>query len=100
MNKNELLQCITALDFYIIDLHLYLNTHPNDVDAIMKYNECVMKVKALREEYNKLYGMLLANNSISRQPWQWIESPWPWHKSCNFELKEGMNQNVDVRQKA
>lgn len=90
MNRDELLQRISALDFYIIDLHLYLDTHPDDDEALMLYNDSVKKVKELRDEYNRLYGMLLANNSTSKQPWQWIDDPWPWQKSFNFELKEEM----------
>lgn len=86
-NRDELLKKISALDFYIIDLHLYLNTHPDDKEAIMMYNDCVIKVKELREEYNRQFGMLLANNSTSKQPWQWIDNPWPWQKDFNFELK-------------
>ena len=88
MTREQLLQKITALDFYIIDIHLYLNTHPDDNEALMLYNECVTQVKQLREEYSNSYGMLLANNSTSKQPWQWIDNPWPWQKAFNFELKE------------
>ncbi|PKM73093.1 MAG: hypothetical protein CVU91_05865 [Firmicutes bacterium HGW-Firmicutes-16] len=47
-----------------------------------------MQVKQLREEYNARYGMLLANNCTSKMPWQWIDNPWPWQKSFNFELME------------
>jgi spore coat protein JB len=90
MSREEMLRRISALDFYLIDLHLYLNTHPNDMQALMLYNESVKQVKELREEYNRLYGMLLANNSTSRQPWQWIDNPWPWQRSFNFDLKEDM----------
>ncbi|MEM5768098.1 MAG: spore coat protein CotJB [Bacillota bacterium] len=90
MTRDQLLQKITALDFYIIDMHLYLNTHPDDSEALMLYNDCVMQVKELREEYTRSYGMLLANNSTSKQPWQWIDNPWPWQKAFNFELKEDM----------
>ena len=86
--KEQLLKEITALDFYIIDLHLFLDTHPGETEAIETYNRCVMKVKDLREEYNRLYGMLLANMSTSCEPWQWIENPWPWQKKFNFELTE------------
>ncbi len=78
------------MDFYIIDMHLYLNTHPDDREALMIYNDCVTQVKELREEYTRQFGMLLMNNSISRQPWQWIENPWPWQRAFNFELKEDM----------
>lgn len=95
MTREALLKEITALDFYIIDLHLYLDTHPTDVEAIEIYNDCVLRVKELREEYNRLYGMLLANNSTSRQPWQWIENPWPWQKNYNFNLTEAKS-DVDV----
>lgn len=83
-----MLKRITELDFFIIDIHLYLNTHPADTEAIGLYNNYVMQVKQLREEYNAQYGMLLANNSTSKMPWQWIDNPWPWQKSFNFELME------------
>ena len=86
MSRDELLRKITALDFYIIDLHLYLNTHPTYSEAIRLYNESVMQAKALREEYQKAYGMLLANNSLSREPWQWIEAHGPGRRVSNFEL--------------
>jgi spore coat protein JB len=86
MNRDQLLQRITALDFYIIDIHLYLNTHPDDCDAVNKYNAMVMEVNALREEYVRLYGMLGMNSSTSGCSWQWIDNPWPWQYEFNFEL--------------
>jgi spore coat protein JB len=90
MSRDELLQRISALDFYIIDLHLYLNTHPDDNEAILLYNNCITQVIGLRDEYSRQYGMLLANNCTSKQPWQWIENPWPWQKAFNFKLKEDL----------
>ena len=88
MSRDEMLKKITELDFYIIDLHLYLNTHPDDAEAIAMYNDCVKHVKELREQYSELFGMLLANNCTSKKPWQWIETPCPWQKSYNFDLTE------------
>ncbi len=86
--REQLLQEITALDFYIIDMHLFLDTHPDETEAIEVYNNCVKRVRELREQYNRQYGMLLANMSTSEAPWQWIENPWPWQKSFNFKLME------------
>lgn len=91
MSRDDLLRKISALDFYIIDLGLYLNTHPNDKEALTKYNESVRQVNSLKKEFTQSYGMLLAYSSESRHPWQWIEGPWPWQKSFNFELKEDMD---------
>ena len=88
MTRDELLKHITELDFYMIDLHLYLNTHPDDAEAIKMYNDCVMHAKELREEYNKSYGMILQNHCTSKVPWQWIDNPWPWQRSFNFDLTE------------
>lgn len=86
MNRDEMLKRLSALDFYIIDLHLYLNTHPNDRDAIMKYNAVVKEANALRQEYQEQYGMLMAGSTTSKCPWQWIENPWPWQYKFNFDL--------------
>ena len=89
MNRDELLRRITTLDFFITDLHLYLNTHPTDSEAIEMYNGRVTEVQQLRDEYNRRFGMLLANHCVSSTPWQWIDNPWPWQKAFNFEVSEG-----------
>jgi spore coat protein JB len=89
MKKNEkfeLLAQITALDFSIIDLHLYLNTHPMDHDALERYNSLVAKCKMLRENYEHCYGMLSANSLCFKYPWQWVDEPWPWEYEANFKL--------------
>lgn len=86
MTREEILKKLSAVDFYLIDLHLYLDNHPNDREAIMQYNAMVAQAKQLRDEYERQYGMLLANNSMSGYPWQWIDNPWPWQKQFNFDL--------------
>ncbi|MHB1314497.1 MAG: spore coat protein CotJB [Christensenellales bacterium] len=86
MNRDELLKRISAADFYILDLHLYLNTHPDDREAIEKYNAMVMEARELKDMYEKMYGPLMAFNATSKMPWQWIENPWPWQYEFNFTL--------------
>jgi spore coat protein JB len=86
MSRDEMLKKLTALDFYIIDLHLYLNTHPSDKDAIMKYNAMVKEASAIRQDYQEQYGMLMAGCTPSKIPWQWIDNPWPWQYKFNFDL--------------
>lgn len=84
--KAELLREITEIDFYIVDLNLFLNTHPMDHDALAHYNSCVVKANSLKGKYEKLYGMLTAGMDCSPYPWQWINEPWPWEFEGNFEL--------------
>jgi len=84
-SKFELLEQIMASDFMIVDLHLYLNTHPMDREAIAKYNTFVMQSKMLKESYERLYGPI-AQNSTSPYPWQWMNEPWPWQYEANPRL--------------
>lgn len=86
LNKMELLKQITALNFVIEDLSLYLNTHPMDGEALTKYNCCVTQAEALKKEYEKCYGMISEHSSKSPYPWQWICEPWPWEYEANFNL--------------
>ena len=87
MNKMELLKQITAANFMIVDLHLYLNTHPTDREALVKYNSYVMQLHQLKQTYERFYGMLSQHGSCSPYPWQWINQPWPWEPEANFKLE-------------
>lgn len=84
-NKLELLEQIMAVDFMMIDLHLYLDTHPMDRDALAKHNSFVMQSKMLKESYERLYGPI-SEYSCSPYPWQWINEPWPWEYEANPKL--------------
>lgn len=86
MNRDELLKCLTALDFMAVDLALYLDTHPHDDDAINKYNETVDEADKYRLMYEANYGPLCSYRSASRNKWSWINNPWPWTEQFNFEL--------------
>lgn len=87
MSKKELLRQITAVNFVLVDLHLYLNTHPNDREALAKYNSLAMQSRMLRENYEGCFGPL-SYGSCSAYPWQWINEPWPWECEANFKLYE------------
>jgi spore coat protein JB len=86
IGKMELLKQITAANFMVEDLHLYLNTHPADREALVKYNTFVMQSHSLKQEYERLYGMLHEHHA-SPYPWQWINEPWPWEYEANFKLE-------------
>jgi len=86
MNRNELLKQLTALDFMLVDLQLYLDTHPYDRDALMKYNAALMQADMLRNAYERMHGPLTSFRSPSGYPWQWINNPWPWTYEFNFKL--------------
>jgi len=85
-NKQSLLKKLMALDFMAVDLHLYLNTHPCDREALMRYNSIVSQAQMLRQTYEGMFGPLCSFRSTSKYPWQWINNPWPWCYQFNFRL--------------
>lgn len=89
MERDELLSTLTALDFMAVDLHLYLDTHPDDKEAIEKYNEIIREADSVRYEYEKEYGPLCSYRSASNNDrFDWINSPWPWQCDFNYNIKE------------
>jgi spore coat protein JB len=75
----ELLTQLQALDFTLVELNLYLNTHKNDADALCQYNEMVQQRWRLAQEFESRYGPLMHfGHSYSAYPWQWDDVPWPW----------------------
>lgn len=77
MNKSELTQKLSAAEFAMWDLHLYLDTHPGDLSAVGLYNKYYKQYRMLREEYESTCGKLTA---IHAQGVEWLKNPWPWEK--------------------
>ena len=88
VNQNE--QPITpktelqTLGFVLQELALYLDTHPDDKDALGLYRE-----------YQKIYhkGMMEYNESnpighgmpSPGERYNWLDDPWPWEYAANKE---------------
>ena len=79
-SQKEMLNQIMALNFAINDLALYLDTHPNDTDAIRMHCEYSEKQIAKAAEYQRLYGPLTIN--FMSNSWDWIDEPWPWERGA------------------
>ena len=88
MNREELLKKLSELDFIAVDLALFLNTHPNDSEAIQAYNQVITAADAVRMKYEEAYGPLCSFRSyaMDTQEWQWKDTPWPWQTDANFSL--------------
>ena len=87
MEKDALLKQITVLDFMAVDLHLFLNTHPDDVEALNMYNDVIANADKARQCYEQQYGPLTAYRSKGWEGWTWKDCPWPWQSKFNFELR-------------
>ncbi len=78
-DQESMLKELMMLDFKLLDLQLYLDTHPDDMNSISAYNNLLVKAEALRKAYQEKYGPLTVNYPVS-DTWKWINNPWPWNK--------------------
>lgn len=75
----ELLLELQELDFVLVELTLYLDTHPDDTAAINQFNDFSYKRRVLKQKMEEKYGPLQQfGNSYSNAPWEWSKGPWPW----------------------
>ena len=75
----QLLEEIQAIDFVIVELNLYLDTHPDDFDAIQQFNDMTEQSMKLKIQYEQEFGPLMNfGRSYSNYPFSWVDTPWPW----------------------
>ncbi len=75
--REKLLRKIAANDFATTELHLFLDTHPNDNAAAAKLDQYRSKANELRREYEGKFGPIVATDRDANR-WAWISNPWPW----------------------
>lgn len=81
MNKKELLLNIQAIGILAIDLHLFLDTHPGDAEALEEYLKVNEYYKHLKNDYEKRFGPLTSSGTKnSDDQLKWISDPWPWKR--------------------
>ncbi|MBT2677679.1 spore coat protein CotJB [Bacillus sp. ISL-35] len=70
---------LQAVDFVLVELTLYLDTHPEDYEAINQFNQFAKERRRLKKVVESMYGPLQQyGNSYSGYPWNWSDGPWPW----------------------
>lgn len=80
--QEQLKRKISAHTFSAWELHLFLDSHPNNCEAAKKLDECRAMIKKLTKEYEEKYGTLTESSSNTSR-WQWINGPWPWETEDN-----------------
>lgn len=80
MNKTKLLRRVSELGFAMHEFRLFLDTHPDDTDALELFNSYKKKYEAAKEEYEKQFGPLTLNGYNTDE---WLKNPWPWDNADN-----------------
>lgn len=72
--REEMIMKIKELNFAVIELALYLDTHPEDQKALCLHREYTRELKELKDKYQKVYGPLSIYFPCNK--WRWLEEPW------------------------
>ena len=80
MDRWKMLEWVQALCFVVVDMELYLDTHPCDECALEYYCCYQEELECLKVEYEELYGPLMNETNLFDE-WAWVTSPWPWEGS-------------------
>ena len=76
---------VMNLGFVLLELSLYLDTHPNDTEAIQMHNMYLDMYNTAVAQYETMYGPLSHAMKISGSHNSWVNNPWPWDLSKKEE---------------
>ena len=76
---------LQVLGFAIQELALYLDTHPNDKEALELYQSYQKLYHKCMMEYTQNCGPLNHMSPTDGSKYSWINDPWPWEYSGNQE---------------
>lgn len=79
MKHHEYLEKIQKLQFFLIDLNLYLDNFPTCEKAKHDFEVISCEFKKTVWDYEKEHGPLTNFGSAYFQnPEAWVNTPWPW----------------------
>lgn len=78
MNRYQLLRYIDMVSFQVVDTQLFLDTHPDDVEALKHFKHYKELRKEALDVYAQKYGPLTIDCAQPSTSWCWVQQPWPW----------------------
>ncbi|MDF2989302.1 MAG: putative spore-coat protein [Eubacterium sp.] len=78
-DREKMLMTVQAYEFALVEIGLFLDTHPNDRTALAYFKQYRELKHRAESEYTRRFGPITMDhmdNDLST--WRWIENPWPW----------------------
>ena len=71
---------LQALEFVLVELALYLDTHQGDSEAFELYKQYAALEMEARRRYETMHGPLMHRGVVDEKSWSsWLKDPWPWN---------------------
>ena len=82
--RQVLLNRVQVCDFVLLETALFLDSHPDDQQALAHYRKHLEMRKAAAAAYVEQFGPLCQADLGDGARWDWVDGPWPWQN-----VKEG-----------
>ncbi|MBD5480813.1 MAG: spore coat protein CotJB [Lachnospiraceae bacterium] len=79
--QSRMLKDISIIDFTLVELNEYLDTHPHDRQAMEYFNHYARIKNQMARDFSARYFPLTADMSTDTREWNWVLSPMPWESS-------------------
>ena len=80
-NLKNLMRQIMEAGFAMDDVALFLDTHPENQDALRYYKAvCDMRDQSMAA-YERRFGPLRYTD-VTSMSWNWVTEKWPWEGGC------------------
>lgn len=70
---------LQALQFVLVELGLYLDTHRDDKEAFALFQKYAAMEKEGRKRYEEMHGPLTQTAAANQEDYTWLDDPWPWN---------------------
>ena len=81
-NRKQFLEYIDALSITVYETALFLDTHPDDMEAKLYYDKANQLLRQAQKEYAMKYAPLERSKITAKNGWSWVSEPWPWEGGC------------------
>ncbi|MBQ7288459.1 MAG: spore coat protein CotJB [Clostridia bacterium] len=82
-DRKTLLRELSAVQFAAWELQIYLDTHPQDRQALQAMQKYQRETEKLAREFEERFGPITASDTLDDMSFTWINNPWPWEKEAN-----------------
>ena len=77
MTRKQALLRLSQVQFATWELHVYLDTHPNDKAAALRYKQYASEYAKMLSEFEMEFGPI-TKPAIGNE---WLKDPWPWENT-------------------
>lgn len=76
--SERMLRDVQEKSFLAHDLMLYLDTHPDDIEAFCAYRRALHERHEAIQAYEQSVRALCADGLSRRPDFDWVDEPYPW----------------------